>query len=170
FAGNNPGQNIFRDPLDLRADGGEIIFNLPNGLQAYFIVDRQGKRIDAAPVNIVRDRTNPDDPVVRNGRSCMGCHVTRMNVFRDEISQTLRARSQALCNLDRAEALYPGQPELERLLELDNARFSQALGRTGSGTPKATDGEPLSRLARKYESSLTVAQAAADLFIEDPKD
>src|SRR5204863_6030989 len=92
FAGNNPGQNIFRDPLDLRADGGEIIFNLPNGLQAYFIADRQRKRIDAAPVNIVRDRTNPDDPVVRNGRSCMGCHVRGMNVFRDEISQTLRAR------------------------------------------------------------------------------
>jgi len=170
FAGNNPGQNIFRDPLDLRADGGEIIFNLPNGLQAYFIADRQGKRIDAAPVNIVRDRTNPEDPVVHNGRSCMGCHVRGMNVFRDEISQTLRARPQALFNLDRAEALYPGQPELDRLLKLDNTRFSRALGRTGSRTTGGTDDEPLSRLARKYESTLTVSQAAADLFIEDPKE
>ena len=170
FAGNNPGQNIFRDPLDLRADGGEIIFNLPNGLQAYFIADRQGKRIDAAPVNIVRDRTNPDDPVVRNGRSCMGCHVRGMNAFRDEISATLRARPQALFDLDRAEVLYSGQPELDRLLELDNTRFSRALGRTGSGTPKGTDEEPISRLARKYETTLTVSQAAADLFIEDPKE
>ena len=170
FAGNNPGQNIFRDPLDLRADGGEVIFNLPNGLQAYFIADRQGKRIDAAPVNIVRDRTNPDDPVVRNGRSCMGCHVSGMNVFRDEISGTLRARSQALFNLDRAEALYPGQPELDRLLELDNTRFSRALGRTGGGLPKGTDDEPISHLARKYETTLTVFQAASDLFIEDPKE
>src|SRR2546425_3241356 len=170
FAGNNPEQNIFRDPLDLRADGGEMIFNLPNGLQAYFIADRQGKRIDAAPVNIVRDRTNPDDPVVRNGRSCMGCHVRGMNAFRDEISATLRARPQALFDLDRAEVLYSGQPELDRLLELDNTRFSRALGRTGSGTPKGTDEEPISRLARKYETTLTVSQAAADLFIEDPKE
>jgi hypothetical protein len=170
FAGNNPAQNIFRDPLDLRADGGEIIFNLPNGLQAYFIADRQGNRIDAAPVNIVRDRTNPDDPVVHNGRSCMGCHVRGMNVFRDEISGTLRARPQALFNLDRADALYPGQPELERLLELDNIRFSRALDRTGSRTTGSTDDEPISRVARKYESSLTVSQAAADLFIEDPEE
>ena len=93
-----------------------------------------------------------------------------MNAFRDEISATLRARPQALFNLDRAEALYPGQPELDRLLELDNTRFSRALGRTGSGTPKDTDEEPISRLARKYEATLTVSQAAADLFIEDPKE
>ena len=100
----------------------------------------------------------------------MGCHVRGMNVFRDEISQTLRARPQALFNLDRAEALYPGQPELDRLLELDNSRFSRALDRTGSRTTGGTDDEPLSRLARKYESTLTVSQAAADLFIEDPKE
>jgi hypothetical protein len=170
FAGNNPEQNIFRDPLDLRADGGEIIFNLPNGLQAYFIVDRQGKRIDAAPVNIVRDRTNPDDPVVRNGRSCMGCHVKGMNVFRDEISSTLRTRVQALFNLDRAESLYPGQPELDRLLELDNIRFSAAIGRTGGRTPNGSDDEPINRLARKYDGTVSVSQAASDLFIQDPKE
>src|SRR5436190_6644611 len=29
FAGNNPEQDIFRDPVDLHADGGEVIFNLP---------------------------------------------------------------------------------------------------------------------------------------------
>ena len=92
-----------------------------------------------------------------------------MNVFRDEISGTLRARPQALFNLDRAEALYPGQQELDRLLELDNTRFSGALGRTGSRTPGGTDDEPISHLARKYETTLTVSQAAADLFIEDPK-
>src|SRR5213594_3991926 len=45
-----------------------------------------------------------------------------------------------------------------------------ALVRTGSRTTGGTDDEPLSRLARKYESTLTVSQAAADLFIEDPKE
>src|SRR5437763_15054462 len=89
FAGNAPEQDIFRDPLDLHADGGEVIFHLPNGLQGYFIVNRQGRRIDDAPVNIVRDRTNAEDPVVHNGSSCIGCHVKGMNAFRDEIVTTL---------------------------------------------------------------------------------
>ena len=48
-------QNIFAHPLDFSQDGGEIIFNLPNGLQAYLIVDREGVRIDAAPISIVSE-------------------------------------------------------------------------------------------------------------------
>ena len=37
FAGNVGAQNIFTHPLDFTHDGGEIIFNLPNGLQAYYL-------------------------------------------------------------------------------------------------------------------------------------
>jgi hypothetical protein len=169
FAGNNPEQNIFRNPLDLRADGGEVIFSLPNSLQGYFIVDRKGSRIDDAPVGIVRDKTNPDDPVVHNGRSCMGCHIKGTNGFRDEISSTLQARTESLFNLDIAEALYPGQPELDRYVDLDSKRFVDALKHTGSPVPNGAGEEPISALARRYEGTLTVAQAAADLYIQDPR-
>jgi hypothetical protein len=169
FAGNNPDQDIFRDPVDLRADGGEVIFNLPNGLQGYFIVNRQGKRIDDAPVNIVRDRTNLEDPVVHNGRSCIGCHVKGMNSFRDEIVATFADRSQALFDLERARTLYPGQPELEGLLEIDNHRFADALVRTGAGVPSGSADEPVNRVSRRYEATVSAAQAAADLSLEDPK-
>ena len=37
FAGNVGTQNIFTHPLDFTHDGGEIIFNLPNGLQGYYL-------------------------------------------------------------------------------------------------------------------------------------
>ena len=37
FAGNVGTQNIFTHPLDFMHDGGEVIFNLPNGLQGYYI-------------------------------------------------------------------------------------------------------------------------------------
>jgi hypothetical protein len=167
FSGNSPEQNVFRNPLDLRSDGGEVIFNLPNGLQAYFIADSRGRRIDEAPVKIVRDKTNPDDPVVRNGRSCIGCHVSGLNPFRDEIRETVKARPQALFNIDDALALYPGQPELERLLQLDNNRFNRALHALGNSSP-ANGPEPINVAARRYEAVLTFAQAAAELFIEDP--
>jgi hypothetical protein len=169
FAGNNPEQDIFRNPVDLHADGGEVIFNLPNGLQGYFIVNKQGQRIDDAPVNIVRDRTNSEDPVVHNGRSCIGCHVKGMNAFRDEIVTTFAGRSQALFDLERARTFYPGQPELERLLEIDNHRFADALVRTGTGVPAGSADEPVNRISRRYEATVSAAQAAADLSIEDPK-
>lgn len=169
FAGNNPEQDIFRDPLDLHADGGEVIFSLPNGLQGYFIVNKQGQRIDDAPVNIVRDRTNLEDPVVHNGRSCMGCHVKGMNLFRDEIVGTLSGRSQALFDLERAQTLYPGQPELDLLLEMDNHRFGDALLRAAAASPTASAGEPIKQISRRYEGTVTVAQAAADLSLEDSK-
>ena len=63
FAGSVGTQNIFTHPLSFRHDGGEVIFHLPNGLQAYYISNASGTRIDAAPTRIV---SNPaaSDPVV----------------------------------------------------------------------------------------------------------
>ena len=50
FAGSVGSQNIFTHPLSFEHDGGEIIFNLPNGLQAYYLADAEGKRLEAAPI------------------------------------------------------------------------------------------------------------------------
>ena len=74
FAGSVGTQNIFTHPLSFTHDGGEVIFNLPNGLQAYYVTNASGFRLDDAPINIV---SNPaaSDPTVRNGLSCFGCHT-----------------------------------------------------------------------------------------------
>ena len=53
FAGSAGVQNIFTHPLSFQADGGEIVFNLPNGLQAYYILNASGQRIAVAPTDIV---------------------------------------------------------------------------------------------------------------------
>ena len=98
--------------------------------------------------------TTYNTPVVRNGRSCMGCHVKGMNSFRDEISATLQNRVQALFSLEQAEALYPGQAELDRLLEIDSRRFSDALSRAGGSIPNGVDNEPIGRLARSTTGCL----------------
>ena len=77
-------QNIFTHPLSFTHDGGEVIFNLPNGLQAYYVTTASGFRLDDAPINIV---SNPaaSDPTVRNGLSCFGCHTEGMKTFEDEV-------------------------------------------------------------------------------------
>ena len=55
FAGSVGTQNIFTHPLSFTHDGGEVVFNLPNGLQAYYLTDAGGNWLDAAPINIVRN-------------------------------------------------------------------------------------------------------------------
>jgi hypothetical protein len=165
FASSRLEQNVFADPIDLHPDGGEVIFTLPNGLHGYFIVDRSGQRLDDAPVAIVRDRANTDDPVVHNGRSCIGCHIQGINAFRDEISAALQTRVTAAFDLSEAEELYRGQQELDRLVAEDNRVFIDALRRVDGG--RSSNGEePISHLARRHEASLTLAQAAADLFLD----
>ena len=53
FAGSVGTQNILTHPLNFTHDGGEAIFNLPNGLQGYYLANASGFRLDDAPINIV---------------------------------------------------------------------------------------------------------------------
>ena len=102
FAGSVGTQNIFTHPLSFTHDGGEVIFNLPNGLQAYYVTNASGFRLDDAPINIV---SNPaaSDPTVRNGLSCFGCHTEGMKTFEDEVRPVIE--SNATPAYDKAQAL-----------------------------------------------------------------
>jgi hypothetical protein len=166
FASSRLGQNIFVDPINLHPDGGEMIFTLPNGLQGYFIADKNGRRIDDAPVSIVRDRANSEDPVVRNGRSCIGCHVQGINGFHEEVSGTLSSRRDATFDLFLALDLYRGQQELDRLVREDSRLFNDALLRIGSRAAQGSGTELINSLARRHEASMTTAQAAAEVFLD----
>ena len=80
FAGSTGRKNLFDFPLgpgdtavDFDHDGGEIIFQLPNGMLAYMLTDEKGNRIDKGPTSIVSDPRQRDRAVV-NGVSCMSCH------------------------------------------------------------------------------------------------
>ena len=102
FAGSVGTQNILTHPLSFTHDGGEVIFNLPNGLQAYYVTNASGFRLDDAPINIV---SNPaaSDPTVRNGLSCFGCHTEGMKTFEDEVRSVIE--SNATPAYDKAQAL-----------------------------------------------------------------
>src|SRR5262249_61062952 len=57
--------------------GGEVIFNLPNGLQGYMLVNANNTRLDKGPTATVSDPKRPDR-AVEAGVSCMGCHNCRI--------------------------------------------------------------------------------------------
>ena len=117
FAGSVGTQNIFTHPLAFTHDGGEVIFNLPNGLQAYYLSDAGGRRLDEAPINIVR---NPaaSDPTVRNGLSCIGCHTEGMKDFEDQVSDLsplVKCEAIDICGGDPDVSTLAGAKNLKEL-------------------------------------------------------
>ena len=155
--------------MDIKPDGGEFIFNLPNGMQGYMVANGKGERLDDAPIKIVRDRTSTDDPVVHNGRYRIGCHFQGMNRFHDEVRPALDIDPNGAYDRAKALALYVGQEKLDGSFDNDLQRFLRAVQATGSQPPDKPDDEPINRLARRYALDLTLSQAAADTGLSIPE-
>jgi len=156
FPDNLGEHNILRRPLDFKRAGGEIIFNLPNGLQAYLLVNENGERIDQAPTHIVFNKGG-SRAEIRNGVSCIGCHAGGMRPFTDEV----RASLAALPEHERryALALYADNSVLRKLVSQDQERFESALLKMGV---RGGD-EPVSELSERYAMPLDAVAAAAEL-------
>jgi mono/diheme cytochrome c family protein len=166
FRNNLYDQNIFRDPLRFNAAGSEIIFNLPNGLQAYYLADGRGNRLNSAPITIVADRNNPVDPIIHNGRSCMSCHFAGMRAIKDDVRPVINSLKLRDQDRDKVLALYGAQDTLDQLIEKDNARFQSALEKAGARTPLNATNESISALSRKFSAELSVTEAAAESGLE----
>ena len=162
FAGSVGTQNIFTHPLSFTHDGGEVIFNLPNGLQGYYITTAAGSRLDAAPTDIV---ANPaaSDPKVRTGLSCFGCHIEGMNTFEDEVRSVIEANTNPAYDKAQALRLYVEQSEMDALLQEDMNRYKGALEAT-SGT--IDDIEPIQRFHEVFQGDVDAAYAAAVVGLE----
>ena len=162
FAGSVGTQNIFTHPLSFTHDGGEVIFNLPNGLQAYYVTNASGFRLDDAPINIV---SNPaaSDPTVRNGLSCFGCHTEGMKTFEDEVRSVIESNATPAYDKAQALRLYVQQSEMDALLQEDTERYRGALEATG-GTFGGI--EPISRFHEVYQGPVDASYAAAVVGLE----
>ena len=162
FAGSVGTQNIFRHPLSFQHDGGEIIFNLPNGLQAYYLADAKGNRLDAAPISIV---SNPaaSDPTVRAGLSCIGCHTQGMQTFTDEVRTVIKQNANPPYNKEGALQLYVEQATMDALVSEDTDRYRQALEATGGVFGGI---EPVQRFYEAFWRPLNVNHAAAAVGLE----
>ena len=162
FAGSVGTQNIFTHPLAFTHDGGEIIFNLPNGLQGYYLVDGTGRRLDEAPISIV---SNPaaSDPTVRNGQSCIGCHTEGMKEFTDEVRAVIENDTRPSYNKAHALQLYVEKSEMDALVNGDLVRYQRALQSTGGDI---NDVEPVSRFHEAFHSPLDLHHASASVGLE----
>src|SRR5262249_49314645 len=140
FASNTNRQNLFAHPLGpgddasaFQHDGGEIIFNLPNGLQGYFLATAAGQRLDKGPTAIVSDPRRPPREVEK-GLPCMSCHargmIEKAAQVRDHVLKNAGASPKG--DLETIKALSPPRKEFGELLKKDAQRFQEAVARTGA--------------------------------------
>ena len=162
FAGSVGTQNIFTHPLSFTHDGGEAIFNLPNGLQGYYLANASGFRLDDAPINIV---SNPaaSDPTVRNGLSCLGCHTEGMKTFEDQVRSVIESNATPAYDKAQALRLYVEQSEMDARLGEDMDRYRVALTKTGGAVG---DIEPISRFHEAFQGPVDASYAAAVVGLE----
>ncbi|MCR9201355.1 MAG: cytochrome c [Planctomycetaceae bacterium] len=160
--------NEFND-LAFEHDGGEIIFNLPNGMQGYLLIDGKGNRIDAGPIEVVADslRTSGNEQIFA-GVSCIACHRNGMiEAPNDEVRKFSGAVADAR---DQVRRLYPEDDEFREWVSRDTQLFQRALVEATSpfvGEDDITDlPEPVGEVARRYHlESMTLETVAAELFV-----
>jgi mono/diheme cytochrome c family protein len=141
--------------------GGEIIFNLPNGLQGYMLIDARGQRIDKGPTAIVSDPRRPDR-AVENGLSCMACHTRGIVPKTDQIRKHVEKNPDAFSaeEIHLLKALFPPEERFRAAQEQDSERFRAAVVKTGR---RAGATEPIVALTLQFESELDLKRTAAEV-------
>jgi mono/diheme cytochrome c family protein len=166
FRSSKGQENVFKDPIHLHPTGGEMIFNLPNGLQGYYVANGKGERLNAAPTEIVTDKF-AEDKTVRNGLSCIRCHDQGLKGFEDAIRPALKQLPGAPgFDKQAALALYPPQAEMDGYVREDGERFRAALTKV-LGRPQVR--EPLIPVTQRFlDGPLQLGTAVAELGLADP--
>lgn len=171
------GDYLFDDQA-FEHDGGEIVFNLPNGLQGYMLVDGHDQKIEAGPIDVVADPLKTSGtPLIVAGLSCMACHKHGMINFMDSIRTGSSVEGIAYTHVQK---VYPEQRVMDPLVDLDRRRFLNTLDvvignylRTGPGdiTPVTVFPEPIGEVARTHKMVyLDLATVACELDFADPRD
>jgi WD40 repeat protein/mono/diheme cytochrome c family protein len=141
--------------------GGEVIFNLPNGLHGFVLINANNTRIDKGPIAIVSDPKRPDR-AVEVGVSCMSCHASgilqKTDQIRDHVSRNAKAFSRADNELVRA--LYPPEAKTKGLMEEDTKRYRAALTKTGNTVGSV---EVVMTLTLRYEADVDLPTVAAEV-------
>ncbi|MCX7385326.1 MAG: hypothetical protein NTX48_01570 [Planctomycetales bacterium] len=181
--------NIFKYPLGPRfagnqyheyafeADGGEMIFSLPNGLQAYFLATAAGQRISEGPVEVVRDnKETSGTPAVVNAISCMACHQHGMVRLKDTV---LDSRAVPFGDVRlKVQDIFPTVAEMDEIIDHDRTRYISALDKACGRFLKVGDDadktmldfteEPIGTSARYYQKDLEIEEVAVELGYDNP--
>ncbi len=161
-------RNLFAYPLgpsfgenSFQHAAGEIIFNLPNGLHGYMLVNANNVRQDKGATAIVSDPKRPDR-AVEAGISCMACHARGINFKDDQIRAHVAKNRKAFSRKDAEliRALYVPKDKMRSLMEEDAERFRKAVEKTGNRVDRA---EVVMSMTLRYEADVDLPMLAAEV-------
>lgn len=169
FDGTNAEQKIKERPLGpggkngFQHDMSAVIFSLPNGMNAFYLADGEGKRIDAAPPDVLHDDTTPRRPVIA-GLSCISCHTKGVRDVKDEVRADAESGSEfSAAERDEILKLYVPLSEMDRRIRDDRKRTVTAAAKADIKLERGNDGlDDLSFLANKYNRNVDLRIAAAE--------
>ena len=149
--------------------GGEMIFNLPNGLQGYFLSDGEGNRLDSGPTDIVfnSERGVVGSEIIVNGLSCMACHSKGVREdFKNDITRDIFEREE----IQYGTHLYPALSVILEKCTEDQQRFTTAMSATASKVLDRRIDKPLNivgTLAEQFLEQLRIEDIAAEMEQSD---
>ncbi|MEQ1878226.1 MAG: c-type cytochrome domain-containing protein, partial [Bdellovibrionia bacterium] len=113
FPDNTGTHSVLRYPLGpsgveaadfFESEGGEVIFDLPNGFHGYYVHDAAGNLQNQPPPNLIINPTANRGFVL--GVSCFSCHSTGVNSNTDVTRNYVLNNNPFVGNRDRILALY----------------------------------------------------------------
>jgi len=165
-------------------DGGEMIFSLPNGLQAYYLSTSAGDELLEAPVEIVnfeQDRVPGQELTIFNGLSCMTCHESGIISKKDQIRDAITTSSGVSVSAKSLiKDIHPENDELEEIYRADRNAFLDAIHEIGIGDksegavndidvrlPGGKSTEIVTYLYGLYHTDLSVSRVAAEFGLSE---
>jgi hypothetical protein len=157
--------------MNEKADAHEIIASLRNGLQAYFLTNGQGRRIDRTDAGIARDVRNGFNHVEVEIRNCFACHGTKgILAIDDEVRAASKGSVAAAASLyskrdaqlaERFLEKYAAAP-LDELINADGVQY-QLAAKNVTGMDATAAAAFLTKSQLAYERPMTLAGMAAEM-------
>lgn len=149
--------------LEFKHDGGEILWALPNGLQAYLLVDAAGKRLGQVPREIMRDASRPDSVVI-NGVSCISCHSSGMVPPPENEITTVARTAPGSADAVKMRRLYR-KSDMAAAVAEDTTRFQRAL--LACGADLGGKDEPVRALYDRFLSAISAASISSEFGVQE---
>jgi hypothetical protein len=158
-----------------RHASGAILFSLENGLLGYMLVNSQGRRIVAAPADLLVDpQASSGTKQVVSGLSCISCHRSGVFPVKDAVVgfNKLPDNDPALAQVAQ---IYPMGRSMDKLVKQDRARYSEALALVYKGIMDDEDApgntpadlpEPIGIVARRFHHELQLDDVARELGVD----
>lgn len=177
-------KDFLENPLNvvdgkIESDAGELLVNLPNGLQAALLV-AGGKRVDFADSRVARNTADTRDVTVRTQIGCVQCHgvdngyISPTNrKLRESIEAGLKLNVKNEDDRDKIKAFFLDWEEKEAAIRAKMATaYRKLTAKPGDAKDKGWTGAQIVAVMMDfrdwYDDPVTITEAALHLGADSP--